>query len=103
MAARKAVSVLPEPVGAATRVERPARIRGQAAAWAGVGAGKLRENQPATAGWKRPSGSTGDVVMPMNMVRSEERRVGKECVSTCRSRWAQYHYKKNKITSHTIG
>src|SRR3546814_11121729 len=27
--------------------------------------------------------------------RSEERRVGKECVSTCRSRWSQYHYKKN--------
>src|SRR3546814_11468560 len=23
--------------------------------------------------------------------RSEERRVGKECVSTCRSRWASYH------------
>src|SRR3546814_10494742 len=23
--------------------------------------------------------------------RSEERRVGKECVSTCSSRWAQYH------------
>src|SRR3546814_12370532 len=23
--------------------------------------------------------------------RSEERRVGKECVSTCRSRWALYH------------
>src|SRR3546814_12805446 len=23
--------------------------------------------------------------------RSEERRVGKECVSTCRSRWAAYH------------
>src|SRR3546814_4952458 len=23
--------------------------------------------------------------------RSEERRVGKECVSTCRSRWATYH------------
>src|SRR3546814_11409586 len=29
-----------------------------------------------------------------NPVRSEERRVGKECVSTCRSRWSQYHYKK---------
>src|SRR3546814_10962176 len=28
-------------------------------------------------------------------VRSEERRVGKECVSTCRSRWSPYHYKKN--------
>src|SRR3546814_13486487 len=28
--------------------------------------------------------------------RSEERRVGKECVSTCRSRWSPYHYKKKK-------
>src|SRR3546814_19011657 len=27
--------------------------------------------------------------------RSDERRVGKECVSTCRSRWQPYHYKKN--------
>src|SRR3546814_7602285 len=25
--------------------------------------------------------------------RSAERRVGKECVSTCRSRWSPYHYK----------
>src|SRR3546814_13479144 len=24
-------------------------------------------------------------------MRSEERRVGKECVSTCRSRWSPYH------------
>src|SRR3546814_12825154 len=29
--------------------------------------------------------------------RSEERRVGKECVSTCRSRWSPYHYKKKTI------
>src|SRR3546814_21149143 len=28
--------------------------------------------------------------------RSEERRVGKECVSTCRSRWSPYHYKTKK-------
>src|SRR3546814_19301447 len=28
--------------------------------------------------------------------RSEERRVGKECVSTCRSRRSRYHYKKKK-------
>src|SRR3546814_18230797 len=28
--------------------------------------------------------------------RSEERRVGKECVSTCRSRWSPAHYKKKK-------
>src|SRR3546814_20560804 len=25
------------------------------------------------------------------VLRSEERRVGKECVSTCRSRWSPYH------------
>src|SRR3546814_15616725 len=27
----------------------------------------------------------------LGIVRSEERRVGKECVSTCRSRWSPYH------------
>src|SRR3546814_19568032 len=32
------------------------------------------------------------------IIRSEERRVGKECVSTCRTRWSRYHYKKKKIT-----
>src|SRR3546814_16298960 len=33
--------------------------------------------------------------------RSEERRVGKECVSPCRSRWSPYHYKKNKKSKPT--
>src|SRR3546814_17131564 len=28
--------------------------------------------------------------------RSEESRVGKECVSTCRARWSPYHKKKKK-------
>src|SRR3546814_15127775 len=32
--------------------------------------------------------------------RSEERRVGKECVSTCRSRWSPYHEKKKKKKKH---
>src|SRR3546814_9494077 len=32
----------------------------------------------------------GDVGRELR-VRSEERRVGKECVSTCRSRWSPYH------------
>src|SRR3546814_14759714 len=31
--------------------------------------------------------ATGQSLEP----RSEERRVGKECVSTCRSRWSPYH------------
>src|SRR3546814_13729853 len=33
--------------------------------------------------------SSSDSVPASN--RSEERRVGKECVSTCRSRWSPYH------------
>src|SRR3546814_15212151 len=31
-------------------------------------------------------------------IRSEERRVGKECVSPCRSRWRPYHDKQKKKT-----
>src|SRR3546814_13297695 len=31
-------------------------------------------------------------------LRSEERRVGKECVSTCRYRWSPYHKKKRQTT-----
>ena len=27
----------------------------------------------------------------VNLLRSEERRVGKECASMCRSRWSPYH------------
>src|SRR3546814_12613851 len=37
------------------------------------------------------AGLTGDVGIIDNIERSEERRVGKECVSTCRSRWSPYH------------
>src|SRR3546814_17028044 len=33
------------------------------------------------------------------LIRSEERRVGKECVSTCRSRWSPYHSKKKKYAT----
>src|SRR3546814_1761323 len=46
----------------------------------------------AAVGGTQPAASAafrrGDPLMP---VRSEERRVGKECVSTCRYRWSQYH------------
>src|SRR3546814_17476767 len=34
--------------------------------------------------------------------RSEERRVGKECVSTCRSRWSPYNSKKQQAYMHHI-
>src|SRR3546814_14271257 len=33
-------------------------------------------------------------------IRSEERRVGKECVSKCRSRWSPYNYKKYTTNVH---
>src|SRR3546814_20347008 len=38
-------------------------------------------------------GAVGAAMMKGEFVhrRSEERRVGKECVSTCRSRWSPYH------------
>src|SRR3546814_5018586 len=43
-----------------------------------------------------PAGFIGVAVFsrngrPSSRRRSEERRVGKECVSTCRSRWSPYH------------
>src|SRR3546814_15271210 len=31
------------------------------------------------------------LLVGLTIIRSEERRVGKECVSTCRSRWSPYH------------
>src|SRR3546814_13678165 len=36
-------------------------------------------------------GEAASVRLVVDAFRSEERRVGKECVSTCRSRWSPYH------------
>src|SRR3546814_17995870 len=54
----------------------------------------------------RRAGGTGPDAEPPRhqrlVCRSEERRVGKECVSTCRSRWSPDHYKKkNRHTTKT--
>src|SRR3546814_12753793 len=43
-----------------------------------------------------PMASRRPVSSRFTFMRSEERRVGKECVSTCRSRWSPYHYKKKQ-------
>src|SRR3546814_7252467 len=52
-----------------------------------VGSDKLRFRQPVTPG--------DQLILEATFIsckrRSEERRVGKECVSTCRSRWSPYH------------
>src|SRR3546814_17334954 len=39
------------------------------------------------------------VQVVQHVLRSEERRVGKECVSTCRSRWSPHHQKTNKTVN----
>src|SRR3546814_18015994 len=44
----------------------------------------------------QPSAACFSAAMRSSSARSEERRVGKECVSTCRSRWSPYHKKKKK-------
>src|SRR3546814_20219284 len=46
--------------------------------------------------WRRPPRAACELltlmrIRPAPPRRSEERRVGKECVSTCRSRWWPYH------------
>src|SRR3546814_1674753 len=45
----------------------------------------------AVAQWKQPDAPHMLVPQLDESYRSEERRVGKECVSTCRSRWSPYH------------
>src|SRR3546814_7315013 len=42
--------------------------------------------------WPRARrGAAGQYRRDLGRIRSEERRVGKECVSTCSSRWSPYH------------
>src|SRR3546814_9548325 len=53
---------------------------------------KLRRNQERDAAARQALADRGwSVLVLWECERSEERRVGKECVSTCRSRWSPYH------------
>src|SRR3546814_16764117 len=81
----------------------------------GLGIGELEAQQPATLGLvaqgmdvPRPGPARHRALGQRNHVlsqcpggavlgRSAERRVGKGCVSTCRSRWSPYHYKKKIV------
>src|SRR3546814_15068841 len=56
-------------------------------------AGLINEFNLALTLHGQAAGSHTDSAPPPE--RSEERRVGKECVSTCRSGWSPYHEKKN--------
>src|SRR3546814_15309411 len=55
-----------------------------------------REDIRRQPGVVRIQESVGDRGRVEDILRSEERRVGKECVSTCRSRWRRYLKKKKK-------
>src|SRR3546814_12300736 len=64
-----------------------------------------RESQVSLLTQHRMVKPIGDLVSHCfykGTLRSEERRVGKECGSTCRSRWSPYHskQKKTKTTTH---
>src|SRR3546814_2259365 len=49
-------------------------------------------NQPDPFASSLLAAGNGNVIIVGSIdERSEERRVGKECVSTCRSRWSPYH------------
>src|SRR3546814_4758370 len=41
--------------------------------------------------WRGEDREVDAALVKRSLARSEERRVGKECVSTCRSRWSPYH------------
>src|SRR3546814_10588611 len=53
----------------------------------------LRQGRLRSSGrtWKGKATTRSILQGALNGARSEERRVGKECVSTCRSRWSRYH------------
>ena len=48
-----------------------------------------KQAAPPAPARRRRGAATAVAAEPV--VRSEERRVGKECVTTCRSRWSPYH------------
>src|SRR3546814_13940816 len=99
--------VLIVPVGRADVAPEPAA--GRDAPWRALGSGNFRRIllamtllQLAINGvlfaavdclMTQGLGQSGAVLAysSANLVRSEERRVGKECVSTCRYRWSPYH------------
>ena len=52
---------------------------------------QIRADGPQRHLVKQGTPTMGGVVMLVAVIRSEERRVGKECLFRCRSRWSPYH------------
>src|SRR3546814_3378359 len=55
---------------------------------------KEKKQKGGGAGVKKKTKDNEEKYRPK--LRSAERRGGKECVSTCSSRWSQYHYNENE-------
>src|SRR3546814_10925195 len=64
--------------------------------WAAVGSLVSALARPVTVAIIMPPMECAAISRRATEPRSEERRVGKECVSTCRSRWSTYHEKKQE-------
>src|SRR3546814_16325607 len=66
---------------------------GEAVVTGGTWAIALRQVAPRRTGTQHPEDAVqhAPIIDARHPSRSEERRVGKECVSTCRSRWSPYH------------
>ena len=71
---------------------------GQGRSGGGRGRGADKKDKEKQAGQRRPMFRRrkvckfcADKIDDINYKRSEERRVGKECTSWCRSRWSPYH------------
>src|SRR3546814_12824053 len=85
------------PIGSTTRYPAFSSIRTTSSALVPNSRNKGSESSDKMTGRNLLSVSIAPrKTKPSAPSRSEERRVGKECVSTCRSRWSPYHYKKKK-------
>ena len=71
-------------------VEEALRLFASEAAWAGL---NLAETEFVLEETLKCYGATfdGEMIRELFKFRSEERRVGKECLRLCRSRWSPYH------------
>src|SRR3546814_6246447 len=81
-------SDLPEVKNICTALERKLMQIARCQQHAGIGNETDQKSNPSAASRQSPhsEGSSKADKNDQNLIRSEERRVGKECVSTCRSR-----------------
>src|SRR3546814_17468904 len=61
----------------------------------------IQTASPDAAKSHSPRPQMNEAGLSPGLFRSEERRVGKECVSPCRSRWPPYHYTKHAKAGET--